>query len=75
MAKPHPHAEASYRLVPQETPTFGVEVSIPGSYPALVTGFATEAAAEAWIAAHRLRPSSVKRAGFRVRRGAEERGT
>jgi hypothetical protein len=46
----HPHAEATYRVVPLTGGAFGVEVVIPGAYPATVSSFATVAAAEAWIA-------------------------
>jgi hypothetical protein len=50
----HPHADAIYRIIVQEDRTFAVEVRIPGSFPALVRGFATEQAAEIWIAEHKL---------------------
>jgi hypothetical protein len=33
--------------------SFGAEVSIPGQRLATVTGFATEALAEAWVAKHK----------------------
>ncbi|HZV20680.1 MAG TPA: hypothetical protein VE986_03960 [Hyphomicrobiales bacterium] len=55
MAKEHPHAEATYRIVTQKDLTFGVEVKVPGSFPAMVTSFATEQAAEAWIADYKRR--------------------
>ncbi len=55
MAKTHPHAEASYRVVPLPGGSFGVEVSIPGSFPTTVSAFATEAEAEGWIAKHKHR--------------------
>jgi hypothetical protein len=54
----HPHAEATYRVVPIDDGAFAVGVSIPESYPAKVSPFATEAAAEAWIAEHRRRVQS-----------------
>ena len=54
----HPHAEATYRVVPIDDGAFAVEVRIPESYPAKVSPFATEAAAEAWIAEHRRRVQS-----------------
>ena len=50
MARTHPHAEASYKVIAFEDGTFGVEVSIPDSSPTIVTPFASEEAAEAWIA-------------------------
>jgi hypothetical protein len=55
MSKEHPHAGATYRVVPQKDLTFGVEVNVPGSSPALVTSFATEETAEAWIANYKRR--------------------
>ena len=39
----HPHAEATYRVIPFDDGAFAVEVSIPESYPAKVSPFATEA--------------------------------
>jgi hypothetical protein len=51
----HPHAEAKYRVFARPDRTFGVEVTIPDTQPATVTSFATEADAEAWIAAHKQR--------------------
>lgn len=49
----HPHASAEYVVFQQKDLTFGVRVSIPDSYPTTVTSFASEAAASAWIAAHK----------------------
>ena len=51
----HPHAEATYSVVPLADGTFRVEVVIPESYPTKVSPFSTEADAEAWIAEHRRR--------------------
>jgi hypothetical protein len=53
MAARRPHASASYRIIPQKDLTYGVEVTIPDTYPTLVTGFATEQRADAWIAEHK----------------------
>ena len=53
MPKPHPHAEATYRILLQEDQRFAVEVSIPESLPTTITSFATEADAEAWIDNHK----------------------
>jgi hypothetical protein len=53
-----PHAEATYRVIPIGDGSFAVEVSIPESFPAKVSPFATEADAEAWIAEHRRRMQS-----------------
>ena len=71
MAKEHPHAAASYRVVPQEDLTFGVEVIVPGSFPALVTSFATEQKAEAWITdyKHRVAENAPRRFMRRSSRG------
>jgi hypothetical protein len=51
--EPHPHKGATYRLVRQRDGSFGVKVSILGNHPTVVTGFATELAAEAWMAKHK----------------------
>ncbi len=53
MPKMHPHAEAAYRVFGLDDGSYGVEVSIVGSYPTRVSRFETEADAEAWIAEHR----------------------
>ena len=52
---PHPHAEATYRVITSGDAAFA---SIPGTYPAKVSPFATKADAEAWIAEHRRRVQS-----------------
>ena len=69
MARTHPHAEATYRIVtlPKEG-AFGVEVVIPESLPTTVTEFGTEAAAEAWIARHKSQVVEDTSAGSRFRR-------
>jgi hypothetical protein len=48
----HPHAEATYRLIAGDG-SFAVEVSIPGSGPTTVSGFDSQAKAEAWIERHK----------------------
>src|SRR5258708_37619961 len=53
MARIHPHAEATYTVVPLEDGTFGVKVAIPETYPTTVRPFASEAEAEAWILKHK----------------------
>jgi predicted metal-dependent hydrolase len=58
MPKMHPHAEATYRVIPFDNGSFGVEVSIPESQPTRVSMFKPEADAEAWIAEHRRRVQS-----------------
>ena len=49
VAHEHPHAGATFRVVPPEDLTFGVEVQVPGSFQAMVTSFVTEEAAEGWL--------------------------
>jgi len=57
----HPHAEATYRVIASGDGTFTVEVSIPGTYPAKVSAFATEADAETWIVEHQRRVQAQTR--------------
>ena len=63
----HPHAEARYRVVALKDGGFGVEVAIPNTYPATVSRFATEAAAEEWIVQQkqRVEAAEVRRKWFR----------
>ena len=68
MPKTHPHAEATYRVIPFDNGAFGVEVSIPDSHPTRVSMFNTEADAEAWIAEHRRRVESQTQSGRQFRR-------
>jgi predicted metal-dependent hydrolase len=74
MPKTHPHAEATYRVIPFDDGLFGVEVSIPDSHPTRVSAFTTEADAEAWIAEHRRRVQSQTQAGRQFRRSSGPRG-
>jgi hypothetical protein len=67
MARTHPHAEASYKVIAFEDGSFGVEVSIPDSNPTVVTTFASEEAAEEWITAHRRRVRSQAESGYWLR--------
>ena len=53
MARTHPHAEATYQVISLADGSFGVEVTIPETYPTNVSGFATKAAAETWIVKHK----------------------
>lgn len=53
MATVHPHAEATYRVLPRDDGSFAVEVSIPGTNPTKVTGIESQEAAEAWITRHK----------------------
>ncbi len=63
----HPYAEATYRVVRLSGGCFGVEVRLPERYPATVSSFETEAAAESWIARNKQRviEQSVPRSTFR----------
>jgi hypothetical protein len=73
LPKTHPHAEASYRVIPFDDGSFGIEVSIPDSQPTRVSPFKTEADAEAWITAHRRQVQSETLSGRWFRR-ANSRG-
>ena len=74
MPKIHPHAEATYRVIPLDNGSFGVEVSIPDSHPTTVSTFKTEADAEAWIAEHRRQVQSQTGSGGWFRRPNGRRG-
>jgi len=65
--KTHPYAEALYEVIPVAADEFSVKVSIEGTYPTTVSGFGSEAAAEAWIASHksRVQAQSQPRTAFR----------
>ena len=52
-AQPHPHSGAIYRLTAWPDDSFGVEVTIPDMPPTTVTGFASRAEADRWIAKHK----------------------
>jgi hypothetical protein len=72
MDQTHPHSGATYKLVPQGDQTFGVVVAIPDMHPTTVTGFATEADAERWIASHKDRIAkggSLAKRRFSFRKG------
>jgi hypothetical protein len=68
----HPHADATYRVVPTKDKAFAVEVSIPEMHPATVSPFATKADAEAWIAEHRRRVQAGYNPKRRFRGGKKE---
>jgi hypothetical protein len=65
-------AETSYRIVHREDDTFAVEIVRVGALPQMAAGFATEAAAQGWIAQdQRLQIGSdpfSTQAGRRLRR-------
>jgi hypothetical protein len=71
MLRTHPHATATYRVIPLQDGSFGVEVSIADSHPTVVSSFSTEADAEAWIADHQRRVQTQTLSGgwFRSSRG------
>jgi hypothetical protein len=70
MSKTHPHAEASYRVIPFDNGLFGVEVSIPDSHPTRVSTFKTKADADAWIAEHRRRVEAQTGSGRGLRKSS-----
>ena len=59
------HASATYRVIRLPDRGFGVEVTIPETYPTTVTSFATAANAEAWSVAHKQRVSDRVSLGTR----------
>ena len=64
----HPHAEATYEVVSLDAGGFAVRVSIPDASPTTVSRFESEAAAVAWIAAHKSRVQAQTRSGTVFRR-------
>jgi len=52
MENSHPHSGATYRTIRQADGSFGIEVTISGTHPTLVTSFASKDAAALWIAKH-----------------------
>ena len=75
MARTHPHAEATYTVVPSQDGTFGVKVEIPETYPTTVSPFASEAEAEAWIAKHKIQVEAGATSGQWFRKtGGGRRG-
>ncbi len=55
MPRPHPHAEATYRVFTDDDGSFAVEVTIPDTHPTKVSPFATHGDAENWITDHKRR--------------------
>ena len=49
----HPHLGATYKIIRMKDKSYGVEVSIPDAFPAMITGLATKEDAERWIERHR----------------------
>ncbi len=58
--------ETTFRVVEQSAGAYAVEVTIPDSFPTLVTSFPTEAAAEAWIVGYRERLEVARTRGKRT---------
>lgn len=58
---------ADYRIVSRDGGDFGVEVSIEGANPTMVTSFPTESAANDWITAHKERLAAPKPKRWRAR--------
>jgi len=76
MARTHPHAEATYTVVPLAGGNFGVTVAIPDTYPTTVSPFASAAEAEAWIQKHKTQVEAGATSGqwFRKTGGGGRRG-
>ena len=68
----HPHADAAYRVIRLGDGVFGVEVTIPETNPTTVSAFASEAAAEDWIARHRVQVQSQELFTRRFRRSRNQ---
>jgi hypothetical protein len=49
----HPHVNATYNLIALADNSFAVEVAIPETKPTKVSGFDTQAKADAWIERHK----------------------
>jgi hypothetical protein len=69
----HPHAEATYRVIPYDDGSFGVEVAIPENFPTTISKFATQADAKAWIANHQRQVQSESQSGRWFRKSADIR--
>lgn len=69
----HPHTEATYRVIAFRDEMFAVEVRVPDAQPATVSSFATESAAEAWIADHQRRVQSQTQVGRGFRNSVSRR--
>jgi hypothetical protein len=49
----HPHLGATYKITRMNDRSYGVEVAIPGAFPATITGLPTKEDAERWIERHK----------------------
>jgi hypothetical protein len=75
--KQHPHSGAIYQLIRERDGSFAVKVQIPDNHPTMVTGFATEPAAAAWIANHKqevANGNSLRRRTFPEKKAPPKRG-
>jgi hypothetical protein len=62
MANAHLNANATYRIIPLDGGSFGIEVVVAGPNPAMMmVPFATKAAADIWIVEHKSRRSFINR--------------
>lgn len=66
--KIHPHADATYRVLPNAEGGFMIEVAIPDCPPTRVSSFATAEIAEEWIARKKQRVADESSAGKWFRR-------
>jgi hypothetical protein len=55
MNNPHLNADTTYRIVPIDGGSFGVEVDTPGAKPAMMVPFMSKTAANTWIVDHKGR--------------------
>jgi len=70
----HPHAHAAYRVYRLDDGAYGVEVTIPNTFPTKVSSFRSRGAAHEWIAEHKWTVSQqrslARRPGF-IPRGSK----
>jgi hypothetical protein len=67
MPKTHPHAEATYRVIPFDDGSFAIEVSIPDSYPTKISP-CEQSRRQAWIVEHQRRIEAQMQPGGWSRR-------
>jgi hypothetical protein len=61
MATAHLNVDATYRIILLDGGSFGIEVVVAGTNPAMMVPFATKAAADIWIVEHKSQRSSISR--------------
>ena len=59
------NSDATFRVFQQSDGTYAVEITIPDAYPTTVTNFATEAAAEDWLAGYKQQVEAIPARGAR----------